>query len=1029
MKNFLAFAISVLFTYNFFAQQIIVSPEKYSELKKKGELNTNKNYIPHVEFKNQKPVKNTKIQKVDSASSNCGCNVPLDASFQVCDFTDGFPPDYREDDGSTPLKLLPFTFCFYGTNYNSVYINRNGNITFGAASAVFTSTGFPVAGNIMIAPFWSDVDTRNPQSGLVYYKIAPNYMIVKWDSVGYYNSYADKLNTFQLIISDGTDSLIPGNDNVAFCYGEMQWTTGDASGGSNGFGGSPATVGVNKGDGINFIQLGQFDQTGNAYDGPYLTTDGIDWLDNQNFYFNVCGSGSNLPPLPLGGATAGCGPADTIQLCGVGDTLIYSISFTGPENNQTVSITGTAPTLGPNFILNSSTSGNITTATFMIIGSASVVGTHLITVTATDNGNPALSSSVSYIVNIPPFNGPTPVITLNPTPACANVPVTATLQNCSAYAGVTWSDGSNGCSITSTQNGQIYVTTTDANGCSQTNFANITISPSPTVSITGTPNFCNSGGTTLTASVTTSGAAITNYNWSGIGTATTNTINVTSAGTLSVTVTDANGCTASSTINVTNNTLTTTISSNFSSFCPGQPVTLTASLAGGTYTWSGPGGPFANTQSIIVNPVSSSTYSVLVSVNGCLAQNTITLNPLTAPTLSATSSAYCTGQNSVVTASANPPGAYSYTWTPSGITTSTFTTNTPGTYTVIASVNGGCPGTTTVSVAAPNANPNISLNTVSGSNIICYKKDQIIQSNVSSGSPAYTYTWTPAVTGQSQTGTTYTVSNAGTYQLIVSDQNGCKDTANITLTMVVPNVTVSGGVLICQGDTGLLTANGSSTTPVNYNWVPGAVSTNTLQVTSQGLYSVTVTDQNGCQITAVTSVNYYPQPTGTILANPASPGIYGQSSTFTPSLFLTTGVVTQYNWNMGDGTNYTGSGPISHQYAQPGIYPVTLIVETNYGCVDTFIISYDVQVLIPAVNIITPNGDAINGNLEFKGLEFYPNNKLTIYNRWGKKLFEKTNYDNKWNGENHVDGTYYYILEIPKGKPDEIIKGHFLINR
>jgi hypothetical protein len=67
-----------------------------------------------------------------------------------------------------------------------------------------------------------------------------------------------------------TDPMLPNGNNVAFCYGDMQWTTGSASqGGTGGFGGVPSTVGVNKGDGTNFIQIGRFDASQvHAYDGP-----------------------------------------------------------------------------------------------------------------------------------------------------------------------------------------------------------------------------------------------------------------------------------------------------------------------------------------------------------------------------------------------------------------------------------------------------------------------------------------------------------------------------------------------------------------------------------------------------------------------------------------------------------------------------------------------------------------------------------------------------------------------------------------
>ena len=85
----------------------------------------------------------------------------------------------------------------------------------------------------MIAPFWADVDTRSTNGGNVWYKLTPHSLVVVWDHVGYWNMMEDKLNTFQLIISDGQDTLVPAGNNVSFCYGDMQWTTGSASGGIN----------------------------------------------------------------------------------------------------------------------------------------------------------------------------------------------------------------------------------------------------------------------------------------------------------------------------------------------------------------------------------------------------------------------------------------------------------------------------------------------------------------------------------------------------------------------------------------------------------------------------------------------------------------------------------------------------------------------------------------------------------------------------------------------------------------------------
>lgn len=212
---------------------------------------------------------------------------PPDTSFRIAPFTNGTPPQYRNDDGSTDSLPLSFTFTFFGQQWHKVYINNNGNISFSRGFGDFTSTGFPTWGYDMIAAFWADVDTRNFQSGLVYYKSEAHRFTIIWDSVGYYSNMADKRNTFQIIITDGTDPVVGVGNNVCISYGPMQWTTGSASGGINGFGGTPATVGINRGDSTNYALIGRFDHAGFDYDGPGGRNDGVYYLNNKRFCFNI----------------------------------------------------------------------------------------------------------------------------------------------------------------------------------------------------------------------------------------------------------------------------------------------------------------------------------------------------------------------------------------------------------------------------------------------------------------------------------------------------------------------------------------------------------------------------------------------------------------------------------------------------------------------------------------------------------------------------------------------------------------------
>lgn len=71
---------------------------------------------------------------------------------------------------------------------------------------------------------------------------------------------------------------------------------------------------------------------------------------------------------------------------------------------------------------------------------------------------------------------------------------------------------------------------------------------------------------------------------------------------------------------------------------------------------------------------------------------------------------------------------------------------------------------------------------------------------------------------------------------------------------------------------------------------------------------------------------------------------------------------------------------------------------------------------IDEVNVFTPNGDGKNDKLVFKNLEYFPNSQLLIFNRWGEKVYENSNYRNDWDGENLHAGTYFFNLTIPNSE-------------
>ena len=139
---------------------------------------------------------------VNATGAGCNCWIDRDASWNIAPFTNGSAPEYRNDDGSTTVIALPFNFCFYGRMVDSVFINNNGNVSIDFPYWTYSADSFPSSAFTMIAPFWSDVDTQDPASGLVYYQITATHMIVQWEEVGYYSSHSDLKNTFQLIMTD-----------------------------------------------------------------------------------------------------------------------------------------------------------------------------------------------------------------------------------------------------------------------------------------------------------------------------------------------------------------------------------------------------------------------------------------------------------------------------------------------------------------------------------------------------------------------------------------------------------------------------------------------------------------------------------------------------------------------------------------------------------------------------------------------------------------------------------------------------------
>jgi MYXO-CTERM domain-containing protein len=167
--------------------------------------------------------------------------------------TAGFP--------AVPIDLrpaFPTGLTFFGRTFNNFYLNNNGNITFSGALGTFTPAPFPIANQPMIAPWWADVDTSaggQPTTNAVCFHIEPNRIVVTWHNVGYFPARNNRLNDFQMVLSTSGTCTRVGDFDVEFRYNRCEWTTGGASGGVDGLGGTPAQVGFDAGNRMNFVAL------------------------------------------------------------------------------------------------------------------------------------------------------------------------------------------------------------------------------------------------------------------------------------------------------------------------------------------------------------------------------------------------------------------------------------------------------------------------------------------------------------------------------------------------------------------------------------------------------------------------------------------------------------------------------------------------------------------------------------------------------------------------------------------------------
>ena len=452
------------------------------------------------------------------------------------------------------------------------------------------------------------------------------------------------------------------------------------------------------------------------------------------------------------------------------------------------------------------------------------------------------------------------------------------------------------------------------------------------------------------------------YEWS-TG-AMTQTIDVTMAGTYSVTVSGGNGCCAIGSVTVTGGTAPDAMATGGTLSCATGSVQLMGSSTtlGVSYSWTGPNSFMSGDQNPFVTLPGAYTLTV-TSPDGCTATaDAVVDQDANVPNLTAMGTTIDCGPGPFfVTANSTTPGV-TYLWTdPDGFTTTdqnaqVFTTG--GTYTVVATAPNGCTATVMVEVILDNTAPTL---TATGGTLDCATNSVQL---MATGTPAGgTYSWTGPNTFMSSEQNP-SVSIAGDYTVTYTGTNGCTAMATATVTgnTDVPDAMAMGGTLSCA--TGNVQLMGSSTTPgVSYSWTgPNSFMSGDQNpfVTLPGTYTLTVTSPNGCTATADAIVDQdanVPDLTAMGTTIDCGPGPF-----FVTANSTTPGVT--YLWTDPDG--FTTTDQNAQVFTTLGTY--TIVVTAPNGCTATTTVEVTQDIAEPMM--VTATGgtlDCATGTLQLMG--------------------------------------------------------------
>ncbi len=793
-------------------------------------------------------------------------------------FTGGAQLFVGEDDIFSDVVNLPFSFCFYGTTYNKVVVGANGVITFDTTQATqfcqysFSSPiptpGPPPAGiyNSSINGAFHDIDPENAplfqsNPANINYAVlgtAPcRTFVVNWSTVPHYAILSACFNvrtTQQIVLYETTNAIEVYIQNKPVCN---SWNNGNA------------VIGIQNADGTAGISppgrnTGAWTAANEAWrftpSGPSIVS--VAWYDGSTQV--ATGATCNVCPTATTTYTAEA----TYLPCTGGNPVVVT-------DNVTVTITGLQAEIDSfrnvscfglsNGYASASFNGGINPVTYgwsngsnNLVQNNLAAGTYIFS--ATDAGGCTRRDTVEIIQ-------PTQLIanvsddTLSNCSGTGTASLTATASGGVAPYNFLWNTNppQNTDIATNIAAGTYVVTVTDASGCTATDNGTLTViqANNLSVSLQNTVNVTCNGLTDGSLTVLANGGAQPyNYQWNTTPSQSTATATNIGAGSYTVVVTDAGGCTATGTYTITQPTLLTVDIDSFNNVtCNGSNDGFARAAAqGGTlpysFAWNTSPPQFGNS----INNLTAGTYiAIAEDASGCITSDTIIITeaPPLLVSISASQDATCFGvaDGSATVDASGGALPYNYLWNTTPQQVSQTASNIPaGFYTVSITDANNCVETDTITINQP---PQINLFLVSSEDASCFAStDGNATVDAAGGNLPYVFEWN---TTPVQIGATANNLPAGVFSPTVTDNEGCSTTIDVTINqpdLLLLSVVSSNNISCFGANDGAFEIAATGGTPnYSYQWNNSNINGTSASQLEPGVYEVTITDNNNCTVT------------------------------------------------------------------------------------------------------------------------------------------------------------------------------------